>query len=76
MMTRGQRLLLAVLQRTASDEIGARCFVSGRTVRSWVVGERNPTDEHRKKLESLYGIPSGAWGASTASTDPAKFFRS
>lgn len=67
-ITRGRRALLAVLQRTASDEVGARVRVAGRTVRHWAEGERNPSDEHRAKLATLYGIPPGAWDAPLAST--------
>jgi transcriptional regulator with XRE-family HTH domain len=72
----GRRALRAVLQRTTSAEVAARCRVSGPTVRLWALGERNPSDEHREKLESLYGIPRGAWGAAHAFTPVSKSLRS
>lgn len=54
-------MLLAVLQRTSSIEIGFRVRVSDRTVRGWALGERRPIEPHRLKLEVLYGIPQSAW---------------
>lgn len=75
-MTRGERLLRAVLQRTTSEDVAARCRVAGQTVRLWAAGERFPTLDHQRKLESLYGIPRGAWGAQYVSTFAAKFLRS
>jgi transcriptional regulator with XRE-family HTH domain len=75
-MTRGERLLRAVLQRTTSEDVAARCRVAGQTVRLWAAGERFPTLEHREKLESLYGIPAGAWGARFEPAIAAKSLRS
>lgn len=56
-------MLLAVMGRTSSVEIGVRVGVAGATVRQWVLGLHKPSDERKQKLESLYGIPRGAWGA-------------
>lgn len=62
-LTQGRRLLRAVLQRTTAIAVAARCRVSQPTVTLWALGERNPNDGHRRKLEELYGIPPAAWGA-------------
>jgi len=61
-LTRGRRALRAVLQRTTSEEVAARCRVAGRTVRYWAQ-EREPDSDNKLKLAQLYGIPAGAWGA-------------
>lgn len=60
-MTRGRRLLLALLQRTDGVTIGARCRVNFRRVSSWANGDRKPCAASRLALELNYGIPSAAW---------------
>lgn len=64
MMTRGRRLLLAVLQRTAAVEVAARVGVSKQAVSWWASGIKNPSAAARLKLLHLYRIPPPAWGAS------------
>lgn len=60
-MTRGRRLLLAVLQRTTAAEIAARCGVAPSNVSRWVGGLSTPADVPRARLAGIYGIPCGAW---------------
>lgn len=63
MMTRGQRLLLAVLQRTTEREVAARCGVTQQAVSYWLLGTQKPTEARRVRLECLYGIGARAWDA-------------
>ena len=60
-MTRGQRLLLAVLQRTTAAEVAARCGVAPSCVSRWLGGLSAPSDVPRARLHSIYGIPAAAW---------------
>jgi transcriptional regulator with XRE-family HTH domain len=60
-MTRGQRLLLAVLQRTTQACVGARVRVAQPHVSEWLNGERVPSERARGALERAYGIPRAAW---------------
>jgi transcriptional regulator with XRE-family HTH domain len=62
-ITRGQRLLLAVLQRTTASEVAARVGVGQPAVSRWASGLKTPSAPRREKLEQLYGIPRGAWDA-------------
>lgn len=63
-MTRGRRSLLAVLQRTTAAEVAARCGVTKQAVSWWSSGIKNPSEANRLKLEQIYGIARGTWGAS------------
>jgi len=62
-LTYSRRALRAVLQRTTSEEVAARCRVAGQAVRLWAAGDTTPTPQHRDKLAQLYGIPPERWGA-------------
>lgn len=61
-MTRGQRLLLAVLQRTTAAEVAARCGVAAPCVSRWLCGYTTPSDVPRARLAAIYRIPPAAWG--------------
>lgn len=60
-MSRGRRLLIAVLQRTSATDIAARLDVHRQRVSDWVSGVRSPCPESRQCLESNYGIPVRSW---------------
>lgn len=60
-MSRGRKLLLALLQRTTARDVAARCRVYPQRVADWWSGYRVPAPDARKRLESQYGIPAHAW---------------
>lgn len=60
-ITRGRRLLIAVLQVTTATDIGARCGVYQQRVSDWVSGMRTPSAASRQALERNYRIPCAAW---------------
>lgn len=60
-MTRGRRLLLALLQTTCAREVAARCRVSPSLVSFWSSGTNRPSEKNRTKLAELYGIPPESW---------------
>lgn len=60
-MTRGRRLLLALLQITTAREVAARCRVTPSCVSKWVSGEKTPGPRARVKIADLYGIAPEAW---------------
>lgn len=64
-VTRGRRLLLAVLQRTTQANVSARVRVPHQHVSAWASGERIPSARARALLEASYGIPRGAWDATS-----------
>lgn len=61
MLTRGQRLLIAVLQRTTGREVALRCRVHFTAVSQWQRGDTVPNASHRAALYVLYRIPPNAW---------------
>lgn len=63
MITRGRRLLLAVLQRVEQRDLAARCGVTQQTVSAWATGVKRPSVAARLRLELGYRIPRGAWDA-------------
>lgn len=60
-MTRGRRLLLAVLQLTSEHEVAARCRVNQSCVSRWLTGENTPSESPRAQLAACYRIPVDAW---------------
>lgn len=59
--TLGRQLLLAVLQRTSSSAVAARCRVSLAAVSKWAAGKSRPALDAQVQLESSYRIPRSAW---------------
>lgn len=60
-LTRGRKLLIAVLQVTTATDIGARCSVYQQRVSDWASGMQKPCDAARRALERNYRIPYCAW---------------
>lgn len=60
-VSRGRRLLLAVLQLTTGRDVAARCGVRQQRVSEWVNGLSRPSDSARLLLERNYRIPFDAW---------------
>lgn len=60
-VTRGRRLLVAVLQVTTATDVGARCGVYQQRVSDWASGIKKPCDAARKQLERNYRIPYSSW---------------
>lgn len=60
-MTRGRRLLLAVLQLTTAREVGARCRVHPQSVRDWANGKHRPPWGAREALQREFRIPALSW---------------
>lgn len=60
-MTYGQRVLLAVLQRTHLVDVAARCDVAPSRVSEWMSGIYRPSPRSRARLLANYGIPLAAW---------------
>jgi len=61
MITRGQRLLLALTERTERRAIAARCAVSASCVSEWLSGDARPCPRARVELERSYGIGIEDW---------------
>lgn len=60
-LTRGRRLLVAVLQITTETDIAARCGVYQQRVSDWASGMYTPSPSARRMLERNYRIPYSAW---------------
>lgn len=60
-ITRGRRLLVAVLQVTTATDIAARCGVYQQRVSEWASGMRVPSRAARIALEANYRIPYTSW---------------
>jgi len=60
-MSRGRRLLLAILQVTTATDIAARCRVHRQRVSDWASGVRAPSHRSRLSLDFNYGIPYRSW---------------
>ena len=60
-MSRGRRLLLAVLQVTTTHDVAARCRVTHPAVSYWASGLCTPSRASRVYLERNYCIPCEAW---------------
>lgn len=60
-ISRGRRLLLAVLQVTTGRDVAARCSVAQQRVSEWVNGLSKPNPVARALLESNYRIPCDSW---------------
>lgn len=60
-MSRGRRLLLALLQLTSARNVAARCRVSEPSVSEWASGRYVPSAPARERLERNYGIRIDAW---------------
>lgn len=60
-ISRGRRLLLAVLQTTTGRDVAARCSVAQQRVSEWTNGQSKPSAAARLLLESNYRIPFDAW---------------
>lgn len=60
-MTRGRRLLLAVLRRTKQAALAKRCKVTQQAVSLWAVGYRTPSERARRALFRNYQIPEKTW---------------
>jgi len=60
-MSRGRKLLLAILQVTTAADVAARCRVCHPVVSEWASGLKSPSRASRRCLESNYGIPYGSW---------------
>lgn len=63
-LSRGRALLLAVLQRTTTCDMAARCRVSSQVVSDWSSGRRSPCLDSRQALMQQYGIPVDTWDCS------------
>jgi transcriptional regulator with XRE-family HTH domain len=60
-MTRGRRSLIGLLQITSQREVAARCDVVPSCVSEWCAGYKRPSEAHRARLASLYGISINSW---------------
>lgn len=60
-MSRGRRLLIALLQLTSARHVAARCAVYPQRVTDWVNGHRVPCSSARERLARNYGIGVEAW---------------
>jgi len=60
-MSRGRRLLIALLNITTARDVAARVRSSKQRVADWSSGHRSPRQQARELLEQNYGIPRGAW---------------
>lgn len=60
-ISRGRRLLLAVLQVTTEMDVAARCSVYQQRVSDWAGGVCKPSAAARAALHRNYGIPASAW---------------
>lgn len=60
-LSRGRRLLIALLQRTTARDVAARCRVYPQRVTDWASGYRSPNPTARRMLELNYGLPVNAW---------------
>lgn len=69
-MTRGRRLLLALLQITTAREVAARCRVSPTSLSFWSSGYNTPGPTNRAKLRDLYGIPPDSWDCPVSQPGP------
>ncbi len=67
-ITRGRRLLIAVLQVTTKTDVAARCSVYQQRVSDWANGVSTPSAAARQMLLANYGIPSEAWDTPLIST--------
>lgn len=67
-MSRGRRLLLALLQLTSAREVAARCRVQHQRIADWSSGLHTPNAEARAQLERNYGIRREAWDTAWADT--------
>jgi hypothetical protein len=67
-VSRGRRLLLAVLQVTTEMDVAARCSVYQQRVSDWVSGVCKPSAAARLALERNYRIPAEAWDTPLVST--------
>lgn len=60
-ITRGRRLLGAVLQVTTATDVAARCGVYQQRVSDWASGIYTPSPDARRMLERNYRIPYCSW---------------
>lgn len=60
-LTRGRLALIAILQRTSTLEVAARCRTGHARVSEWCSGVKRPSDTNREALAREYGIPRSAW---------------
>lgn len=60
-ITRGRKLLIAVLQVTTERDVAARCGVYQQRVSDWSSGVCKPLPAARAALERNYGIPASSW---------------
>jgi hypothetical protein len=60
-MTRGRRLLIALLQITPGAYVAARLRVHHQRVADWASGYRNPSSAARLQLQANYGIAAADW---------------
>lgn len=60
-MSRGRKLLLAVLRVTTATDVGARCNVPWQSVSQWASGQFKPNAASRECLELNYRIPRWSW---------------
>lgn len=72
-VSRGRRLLIALLQRTTARDVAARCRVYPQRVADWLSGYRVPNSEARRMLEMNYRIPVCAWDEEWV--DPPRYIR-
>lgn len=66
-LTRGRKLLIAVLQRTTETDVAARCCVHQSNVSRWANGTQTPSTEARCALEANYKIPATSWDLQSVS---------
>jgi hypothetical protein len=67
-VTRGRKLLIAVLQVTTAMDVAARCSVYQQRVSDWASGVCKPSAAARAALNRNYGIPENAWDSALIST--------
>lgn len=60
-MSRGRRLLIALLNITTARDVAARLRVQHPCIANWSSGYRSPNERARVMLEQNYGIPRDAW---------------
>lgn len=60
-LSRGRRLLIALLQRTTAREVAARCRVYPQRIADWLSGYRVPNERAKQALDTNFGIPTDAW---------------
>lgn len=60
-LSRGRRLLIALLQRTTARDVAARCRVYPQRIADWLAGHKVPSEHSRRMLQANYGIPLESW---------------